>query len=118
MTTTLQFEPEQVPLRFDAYGVVRVGGTRVSLDSVMASFDDGAGPEEILDSYPSLALADIYAIIAYYLRHEDEVRAYLAHQEELAERAREENEKLYPSDGLRERLLARLAERERRAARG
>ncbi|HEV8486180.1 MAG TPA: DUF433 domain-containing protein [Blastocatellia bacterium] len=61
------------PLRKDADGVIRVGGTRVSLDSVVVAFHDGSTPEEIVQQYPTLGLADTYAAVAYYLNHREEV---------------------------------------------
>lgn len=60
----LQVPPERVPIQTDADGVIRVGGTRVTLDTVIAAFDAGATAEEIAQQYPSVALADIYLVIA------------------------------------------------------
>jgi len=65
--------PEVVPLVADAHGVVRVGNTRVTLDTVIAAFADGATAEEIAQQYPSLYLADVYSVIGYYLRHTADV---------------------------------------------
>ena len=56
---------------------VRVAATRITLDLVVARFEEGACPEEIVHSYDTLHLEDVYAVIAYYLRHKDEVLAYL-----------------------------------------
>jgi uncharacterized protein (DUF433 family) len=67
-----------------ADGGIRVGGTRVTLDTVVAAFDSGATAEEIVQQYPSLTLADVYSVIAYYLRHESKVRAYLAERQRKA----------------------------------
>ena len=64
---------EHVPITTDSDGVMRVGGTRVTLDTVIGAFRDGATAEEISHQYPSLSLADIYAVIAYYLRRRAEV---------------------------------------------
>ena len=58
-----------VPLHFDAVGVLRVGGTRMSLDSVLAAFHDGATPEEIVQQYDAVSLADVYAVSAPVSRH-------------------------------------------------
>jgi uncharacterized protein (DUF433 family) len=55
---------EPVPLQTDADGVIRIGGTRVTLDTLAAAFDAGATAEEIVQQYPSLALADVYSVIA------------------------------------------------------
>lgn len=98
---------EQVPIRTDADGVIRVGGTRVALDTVVAAFDAGATAEEIVQQYPSVTLPDVYSVIAYYLRHQSEVRAYLAQRQRQAAEVREENERRFDPTGIRDRLLAR-----------
>ncbi len=97
---------EQVPID-SADGVIRVGGTRVTLDTLVAAFEAGATAEEMWQQYPSLALADIYSVIGYYLRHQSELEAYLGERRELAARVREENQRRFPLSGVRERLLAR-----------
>jgi uncharacterized protein (DUF433 family) len=65
------------PRRFDARSVGRVTDTRVTLLTLIKAFLEGATPEEIHQEYPSVGLADVYAVIAYYLGHRDEVNAYL-----------------------------------------
>ena len=77
----LHLDPEPAPLRLDADGVCRVSGTRATLESLITSFQQGTTAEEIADQYPSVPLADIYATITYYLRHRDEVEAYLQNVE-------------------------------------
>jgi uncharacterized protein (DUF433 family) len=54
-----------------------VGKTRVTLDTVVAAFREGATAEEIAQQYPSLTLAATYATIAYYLNHQAEIDTYL-----------------------------------------
>ena len=98
---------EAVPLRTDAQGVMRVGGTRVTIDTVVTAFRLGATPEEIVHQYPSLPLADVYAVIAYYLRHRTEVDSYVRQRELQAEIIREQDEAELDPRGIRERLLAR-----------
>ena len=53
-----------MPLQTDADGVIRVGGTRVTLETVVEAFQQGATAEEIVQQYPSLALAEVYAVLA------------------------------------------------------
>jgi uncharacterized protein (DUF433 family) len=108
---SLAIDTEPVPLAANQDGVVRVGGTRVTLDTVVSAFEDGATAEEIIEQYPVLKLPDVYLVIGYYLRHRAEVEAYLQQQQELADRIYEENKKRLDPDGLRDRLLARRAER-------
>ncbi|MBC7227692.1 MAG: DUF433 domain-containing protein [Thermoflexales bacterium] len=96
-----------VPLQKDADGVIRVGGTRVTLDTVIAAFLEGATAEEIVQQYPSLSLADVYAVISYYLQNRSEIEAYLQLRREEAQRVRRENEARFDPIGVRARLLAR-----------
>ena len=103
----LNVPPEWVPIRTDGDGVIRVGGTRVTLDTVVAAFQAGATAEEIVQQYPSVTLADAYSVIAYYLRHESEVRASLAQRRLQAAQVRKENERCFDPSGVHDRRLAR-----------
>jgi uncharacterized protein (DUF433 family) len=76
---------EAPPLHEDAAGALRVGQSRVLLELVIRAFEDGATPEAIAQRYPTLALPDAYAVIAYYLRHPDEIEAYLARRDQQAD---------------------------------
>ena len=98
---------ERVPIRTDADGVIRVGGTRVTLDTVVAAFDAGATAEEIVQQYPSLALADVYSVIAYYLRHRDDLHDYLEGRLGQHAEVRAQNERRFDPSGVRDRLIAR-----------
>ncbi len=98
---------EPVPFAVDPEGVVRIGGTRVTLDTVVAAFAEGATPEEIVQQYPTLALADVYAVLSYYLRQPEAVEAYLKERQAQAGKVRRENERRFGPHGLRERLVAR-----------
>lgn len=40
-------------------------GTRVTLSTVLSTLAEGAKPEEVLRSFPSLTEADVYAAIAF-----------------------------------------------------
>lgn len=104
---SLAVDPEPVPLVTDTDGVVRVGTTRVTLDTVVAAFREGATAEEIAQQYPTLRLTDVYSVIAYYLRHRTTVDTYLADRSRLGEEARQENEGRSDPIGIRDRLLAR-----------
>jgi uncharacterized protein (DUF433 family) len=74
-------QAEAPPLREDSAGALRVGDSRVLLELVVRAFQDGATPETIVQRYATLALADVYAVIAYYLRHRTEIEEYLAPRE-------------------------------------
>lgn len=98
---------EPIPLATDADGTVRVGHTRVSIDTVIAAFSEGATAEEILQQYPSLELADVYSVIGFYLRRKAEVDAYLQERQHRATEVRQKNEARFDPVGVRDRLLAR-----------
>jgi uncharacterized protein (DUF433 family) len=98
---------DPVPLAADADGVVRVGSTRVTLDTVVAAFREGMTAEGIVEQYPSLQLADVYSVLGYVLRHREEVDAYLRERQRRADEVRRENEARFDPVGVRDRLLAR-----------
>src|SRR2546421_6955455 len=108
----LPLSAESPPIRVDQGGAVRVGESRVSLDLVVEKYENGMTPEDMVRAYDTLALADVYAVIAYYLRHREEVRTYLKQRAEEAEtlRAKIEGER---SPVSREELLARRGAREK-----
>ncbi len=100
---------EIIPLKTDKDGVIRVSKTRVTLDTIVAAFTEGATAEEIAYQYPVVPLADIYSVIGYYLRKKKQMDQYLKRREKLAEEVRKQNEVKFNSTGIRERLLARRA---------
>ncbi|NUM48215.1 MAG: DUF433 domain-containing protein [Anaerolineales bacterium] len=105
-------EAQTMPLEVDRHGVIRVGGTRVPLDTVVEAFGDGATPEEIVYQYPSLNLSDVYSAIGYYLQNRAKVEDYLKKRQIQAETVRKEYETRFPAEGIRARLLARMAQKE------
>jgi uncharacterized protein (DUF433 family) len=108
----LPLDAERPPLRVDEGAVVRVGTSRISLDLVVEQYENGMTPEAMVRAYDALGLADVYAVIAYYLRHRDEVRGYLRRRQAEAEALREKIEAERPRVS-REELLARRGAREK-----
>jgi uncharacterized protein (DUF433 family) len=108
----LPLPAEPPPLRVDEGGAVRVGKSRVSLDLVVEQYENGMTPEDLVRAYDTLDLADVHAVIAYYLRHREEVRAYLKRREEEANALRAKIEAERPRVS-REELLARRSAREK-----
>ena len=81
----------------------------VAAAGLVAAFRRGESPEAIQDDYDAVSLADVYAILAYYLRHRQEVDAYIAEQAREGAEVRARIEQLHPMpEGLRAKLLARL----------
>lgn len=101
---SLKISTDPAPLSTDEDRVVRVGGTRVRLDTVVYAFNEGASA---LQQYPSLALMDIYATISYYLQHRTSVDEFLKDRQQEHDRVRQGNESRVDPAGLRERLLKR-----------
>ncbi len=96
-----------VPLTENEHGVLRISGTRVSLDSVIDSFEQGETPEQIVQNFPVLRLDDVYAVITYYLRNQEKVRAYLVEQDRQAKALCQKIQGESPTNHLRERVLKR-----------
>jgi uncharacterized protein (DUF433 family) len=106
MIPSLQADP--LPLRLEESGAIRVGNSRILLDQVVREFLVGADPESIVNAYPTLQLADVYAVIAYYLRHQAEVDNYLQQGQAEAAELRREIESSQPGQAeLRAKLRAR-----------
>src|SRR5262245_28603999 len=89
-------------VRRDEHGVLRVGATRVMLDSVLAAWDQGHSPETIRAQYPSLTLEHVYGAITWCLAHAGEVSEYLKQQDAVWVKWRRRAEA--DSDPLRQRL--------------
>jgi uncharacterized protein (DUF433 family) len=105
-----------VPLFEDGQGGLRVTGTRIPLERIIYAYQNGENPEGIIDSYDTLQLADVYAVLAWYLAHKEEVEAYLARREKEAKEIRQAIEAQQPDRaGLRDRLMARLKQRQESA---
>ena len=88
-------------------GVLRIGNSRVSLDTVIIAFGQGATPEQIVEDYDSLELGEVYAVISYYLQNREEVEGYLAKRKVERERLRRQIESRSNPNGIREKLLSR-----------
>ena len=105
MSISLHAEP--LPLTIDPDNVILISHTRVTLETVIGAFLEGVTPEEIKIQYPVLDLADIYAVVGHYLRHQSEIDQYLRTRKQHHDAMRATNEQRHNSAGLRARLLAR-----------
>jgi uncharacterized protein (DUF433 family) len=108
--TTAELEPLSVavPLREEPRGVFRVGKCRVLLELVIRAFQRGQTPEAIVQSYDTLSLADVYAVVSYYLANPEPIHEYLRQRDIAAEEIRQKIEASQPPrENLREVLMAR-----------
>jgi uncharacterized protein (DUF433 family) len=113
----LEISPQDPPLKVWEDGSVRVGGTRLLLDIVVFAYQQGDSPEEIAANYGPTPLVDIYGALSFYLRHQEEVDAYIAKRDAEAEAWLAEYDRTHPQEDLRRRLLAEKARRAEAAAR-
>ena len=115
MSGNLTVEARPVPLMQDQTGRWRVTGTRIPLERIVECYQEGMTPEGIVEDYDTLRLADVYAVISYYLDHKGEVEEYMR----LWEARAQEVEQMIraaqpPRPGFKEELLARKVRMERR----
>lgn len=72
---------QTVPLSLSQDGSIRIANSRVSLDSLLHHYLQGATAEEICLRFPGLRLADVHSCLAYYLNNEASLDDYLARRE-------------------------------------
>jgi len=100
-------EPQPVPLTPTTDGGIRITGTRVPLETIVRAFHQGATAEEIAQDFSTLTLAQVYAVLAYYLWHREAVDAYVAERAAISDSMRTVHQGRFDQTGLRARLLAR-----------
>ena len=75
-----------------------IEGTRISVDSVIYSFLNGASPESIAQNFP-LSLEQVYGVITFYLANRAIIDVYLeegeAEFQQLQQSFREKSPLLY-----------------------
>ena len=102
---------QTVPFTQTTEGVIRITGTRVSLDTILHHYQRGASPEEITNRFPTVSLGQVHAVLAYYLSYQVELDAYLKEQEaaDAAFLKQLEADPQYQADrvAFRERLMHR-----------
>ena len=104
---TLEISSRPVPLSIDGDGVARIGGTRVTLETVVDAFNRGATAEEIAQQYPTVQLSDVYSVLGYYLHQREEIEAYLRERLAKSEAVRSEIGSHFDPTGIRDRLIRR-----------
>lgn len=84
-------------------GKPRIAGHRITVKHIVSCHQRGGeSPDEIVSGYPSITLSDVYAALAYYFDHKDEIDADIkADDEHWAEVERQNPGRL--ADRLRQR---------------
>ena len=114
MSAPVKFQSALPPLRWDEAGGIRIGSSRVTLDSLLATYHNGSTPEEIAIQFSVLSLEDIYSTIAYYLNHREEIDNYLEQRNQQAQKLRQQLTQKHNLVDLRQRLLTRQTQKESR----
>lgn len=110
----MEIVADPVPMAMDKNGIVRIAGTRVTLDTIVGAYNRGDTPEEIFEGFPTISMADIHAVIAYYLHHQEDVDSYLAENDRRADEARALYEAKFGKQPTRAELEARRVQRQHR----
>jgi len=82
--------------------------TRISLDLIVEQYKNGMTPDEFVLAYDTLDIADVYAVIAFYLLNREAVEEYVKRREEEADLLQAQIEAKHPPLSRRE-LLRRAA---------
>ncbi len=113
----IEIHQDPVPLEAWEDGSIRIRGTRIHLYLLVETWQQGAPLEYICNYvYSSLNIADAYAAIAYFLRHQDALTEYFRKQDDAADQAMKEYTSRPEYQAEREKLLAFKAEWEQRHA--
>lgn len=75
-------------------GRPRIDGTRVTVRSVALCYKQGLMPEEIVQQYERLTIAQVYAALTYYHANRDEIEADIAAENALYDQALKEQQQL------------------------
>lgn len=102
-----KLRPPLLPVYEDAYGVLRVVGTRIPLETVLLEFIGGKTPEAIVEQFPALKLEEVYAIVAYYLANRAAMEAYLQRVESEVNQATQTIEARFNNSAFLQSLRSR-----------
>ena len=88
-------------------GEIRMTGHRIDLFHLVSLYNEGNSAEMLLGYFPTLSLALIHKVIAFYLENKAEVDAYVAHCEAESERLQSVTPLAPTIDELRARLQSK-----------
>jgi uncharacterized protein (DUF433 family) len=91
----------------DRYGYIHLAGHRIGLRHVVELYNEGYTPEMLQDHFPTLSLALVHKVIAFYLENRPEVDAYIRQSREVLERQAAQAPQGPDAAELRQRMEAR-----------
>ena len=71
-------------------GRPRIAGHRIRVQDIVIWTEQGQSPDEIVSDFPQLSLADVYAALAYYHDHREEIDQEIREDQEFAARMKEQ----------------------------
>ena len=76
-------------------GKPRIAGHRIRVEDIVIWHERmGLSPDEIVSQYPTITLADVYAALAYYHDHFEEIRKQIREDEAFARQMQEKTPSL------------------------
>ena len=93
----------------DADGHIHLAGHRIGLQDVMYYYNEGCSAEELCEVFPTLPLASVHKVIAFYLENAVDVNRYLTACDTEMERQRAAAQGGPDRAELRRRLAAKQA---------
>jgi uncharacterized protein (DUF433 family) len=98
-----------VPWYEDAHGTLFVRNTTIPLEYVIHTFQQSNRPQDIVEQFDALEVADVYAVLAYYFANRERIEDYLVQQGEKAQAIRQRLEAQKPEMFTLEKKLRDLA---------
>ena len=80
-------------------GRARIAGHRIRVRDIVLWTEQGRSPDQIVADFPQLSLADVYAALAYYHDHREEIDRQIREDDEFVAEMKARN-----GPGLLERL--------------
>lgn len=93
-------------LTIDDGGFISLTGHRIGLHHVVRVYEEGCSPEMIVGHFPTLPLALVHKVIAFYLENERDVADYVAAHDRDIERQMSQPRTTPALEQLRARLEA------------
>lgn len=90
----------------DSNGDIRLTGHRIELVHLVHYYNEGHSPEMLVCQYPTLSLALVHKVIAFYLENRPEVDKYVADSKKLLAEQRDSSSRRLDAPMLRQRLEA------------